>query len=158
MWHKFFSNISLLLITMIVCSGCYPNLLYYPPTEMEIVTLDPTTDLTTIKYIHVSKRKKDNVGVNLLITNKLKEINFRVSTELNIPDNVDAVVTYEDRWRTIYGLGDFMYMIRIIIREPKTGFPVASGKYYYSATYINKSPKEMIDKAINNIFNQVNYK
>lgn len=156
MRYKLFLNKNLILISIIFCSGCYPNILYRFPRDMEIVTLDPTANLAAIKSFHVTKRINDHKGVNLLIANKLKENGYHVNTGVNVSDNIDTVITYDDRWKKIHGIGDYIYLIRIVIREPKTAFPLASGKYYYDATFINKSAKEMVDKTITNIFNQRN--
>jgi len=112
-------------------------------------TIDPSADLTRVKSIYVTKSETDDRGVNELIANKLKKMGYFVNTGSTVPTNVDAVVTYRDKW--MWDITMYMLELTIMIREPKTDFPLASGNSYHTSL-TRKSPEEMVDEVINNIF------
>jgi len=111
--------------------------------------VDPSADLTGIKSIYVTKSATDERGVNDLIANKLKNKGYLVDTGSIVPTNVDAVVTYRDKW--VWDITMYMLELTIMIREPKTDFPLASGNSFHTSL-TRKSPEEMVDEVINNIF------
>lgn len=134
-----FFNVSLLLVVVLSSSGC---------ANRATATFEPTADLASIKSIYVTLAP-DDWGTRLLIENKLKSMGFIVETGVDRPSNVDAIVTYVEKW-----MWDFsMYMIEltITIRDPKDDFPLASGNSYH-ASLTRLTPEEMVDEVINNIF------
>jgi len=135
-------NISLLFVVILFNSGC---------VNRATATLNPTADLDGIKSIHVTKHAKDGRGINILIANKLKEIGYQVTSGVDTPVDVDAVVTYKDKWR--WDITMYMLELSVSIRDPQTNFPLASGNSYHTSL-TRKSPEEMVDEVINNIFNR----
>jgi hypothetical protein len=133
-------NLSLLLIVIFFASGC---------VNRATAIKDPTTDLSTIKSIYVTKYAPDRRGINQLIADKLEKRGFIVETGVDTPSNVDAVVTYKDKW--MWDITMYMIELKIAIRNPKTNFPFASGNSYHTSL-TRKSPEEMVDEVINNIF------
>jgi len=112
-------------------------------------TLEQSTDLSGIKSLHVIKFAPDSHGVNLLITDKLRTMGFLATTGDNTLSDVDAVVTYEDKWRWDFSM--YMLELTITIRDPETQFPLASGNSYHTSIS-RKSPEEMVGEVIGNIF------
>ena len=131
-----------ILITFIslLLSGC---------VNRATATLDPSTDLSSIKSIHVTKFGPDSHGINMLIADKFRTMGFHATTGVDTPPEVDVVVTYKDKW--MWDLTMYMIELTITIRDPKTDFPLASGNSYHTSM-TRKSPEEMVDEVINNIF------
>jgi hypothetical protein len=140
MTRKLILNLSLLLVVIFFASGC---------VNRATAIKDPTTDLSTIKSIYVTKYAPDRRGINQLIADKLEKRGFIVETGVDTPSNVDAVVTYKDKW--MWDITMYMIELKIAIRNPKTNFPFASGNSYHTSL-TRKSPEEMVDEVINNIF------
>ena len=133
----------LLLIFITLNSGCAIN--------QAPATIDPSTDLNAIKLIHVKKFPPDKRGLDLLIASKLKEFGYHASTDPNIPSDVDAVIDYVDKW--MWDVTNYMIELTIYVRDPATDFPLAKGKSFHTSLN-RKSPEEMVDEVIGNIFKQ----
>lgn len=138
---KIFLKIGLLVVALLA-SGCAVN--------RATANIEPTADLTTIKSIFVTKLAPDDRGINILIADKLKEKGYLVTTGVETPPNVDVVVTYRDKW--MWDITMYMLELTITIRDPKTDFPLATGNSYHTSLS-RKSPEEMVEEVINNIFN-----
>ena len=141
--NKLCLKVGVIFIIAIFMSGCAVN--------RATATIDPTADLTGIKSIYVNKLAADGRGINQLIAKKLTDMGYQASTGLSIdaPSDVDAVVTYEDRW--MWDITMYMIELTVTIREPKTEFPLASGNSFHTSL-TRKSPEEMVSEVINNIF------
>lgn len=137
-----FLNLSLLLVVVLFSSGCAVN--------RATATLEPTADLAGIKSIYVTLAP-DDWGTKLLIVNKLKTMGYMVNDGVDRPSNVDAVVTYEEKW--MWDITMYMLELTITIRDPKNDFPLASGNSYHTSL-TRLSPEKMVDEVINNIFKQ----
>jgi len=116
-------------------------------------TINPGFDLVSINTIYVTKFTSDGRGINVLISDKLKSQGFRVNTGTDTPTDVDAVVTYKDKWR--WDITMYMLELQVSVRDPKTNFPLASAESHHSSL-TRKSPEEMVDEVIDNIFKQGN--
>ncbi|MEN8134001.1 MAG: hypothetical protein ABFS18_00505 [Thermodesulfobacteriota bacterium] len=143
MKYKLLLNISLLLIITILASGCAFN--------RATANIAPNANLASIKSIHVTKFAPDGREINILIANKLKEIGYQVTSGVETPEGVDAIVTYKDKW--IWDLTMYMIELTIKIRDPKNNFPLASGNSYHTSL-TRKTPAEMVNEVINSIFNK----
>lgn len=130
-------------VVISLSSGCSVN--------RATATLDPTADLDSIKTIYVTKFAPDDRGINLLIADKLKTMGYSVETGIETPEDVDAVVTYRDKW--MWDITMYMLELTVTLRDPKTSFPLASGNSFHTSL-TRKSPEEMVDEVINNIFKQ----
>ena len=141
MERKLFLNISLLLAVILLNSGCSIN--------RATANLDPSADLGSIKSIHVTKFAPDGRGINILIANKLKEMGYQTSTGIDTPAGVDMVVTYKDKW--MWDITMYMIELTITFRESGTNYPLAEGNSYHTSL-TRKSPDEMVDEILTNIF------
>ncbi len=135
-----FLNLNLLLIVVLFNSGCTVN--------RATATLEPTADLASIKSIYVTLAP-DDWGTKLLIENKLKSMGFIVKTGIDRPSDVDAIVTYIEKW--MWDITMYMLELTVTVRDPNSDFPLASGNSYHTSLS-RLTPEEMVDEVINNIF------
>ena len=143
MFNELCSKVVFFLVVIFLATGCANRM---------TATWDPSADPTDIKSFYVVKLGSDERGINKLIANKLMAMGYQATTGLgvDIAPDVDVVVDYKDKW--IWDI--FMYMIELTITflEPKTDIPLASGNFFFNASLNRKSPQEMVDKVLTNIF------
>lgn len=131
---------TLCLITTIT-SGCAVN--------RASGSVDPSANLSAMKTMYVKKIPSDE-ATNILIADKLRSKGITVTTGTEAaPGNVDAVVTYIDKW--MWDITMYMLELTITIRDPKTDFPLATGNSYHTSL-TRLSPKEMVNEVVDNIY------
>lgn len=130
-------------LLMGVLSGCAVN--------RATATVDPSADLSALKTMHVQRLEEDNGGVNVLIADKLRGMGYAVSTGTEKRSDVDALVTYWDKW--MWDITMYMIELTITIRDPKTDYPLATGNSFHTSL-TRKSPQGMVDEVVGNIFNK----
>lgn len=138
----------ILALTGVLClalamSGCAVN--------RSSAIVDETASLDKIKTVYVTKLPPDGRGVNELIADKLRTRGLTVTTGPGKREDVDAVVTYADKW--MWDITMYMIELTITIRDPKTDFALASGNSFHTS-FTRKSPREMVDEVVDNIFNK----
>lgn len=118
--------------------------------NLATANVNPTTDLSTLKTMYVKHYPSDNSGVNQEIADKLRGKGVTVSTGTGAPpSNVDAIVTYVDRW--MWDITMYMLELTVTIRDPKTEAPLATGNSLH--TSLTRMPQTaMVDEVINNIY------
>jgi hypothetical protein len=131
------------LILVLTLSGCSIN--------RAKSTIMPSANLHQVKTIYVERFVPDQRGINTIITNKLNRMGYKTTTGRVRPENVDAVVTYKDKW--MWDLTMYMLELTIKVREPKTNYPLASGNSYHTSL-TRLSPEEMVSEVLTNIFNK----
>lgn len=134
---------SLLLFVTLTTTGCAVN--------RATANVDSNTHLDSLKTMHVTKANGESRNTDVLIANKLRNKGYEVSTDENPKSNVDALVTYADKW-----MWDFtMYMLEltVTIRDPKTNYPLASGNSFHTSL-TRLSPEEMVNEVIENIMKE----
>ena len=113
-------------------------------------TVDPSANLSAMKTMYVKKFADDNANTNVLIADKLRGKGVSVTTGSEAPpSDVDAVVTYVDKW--MWDITMYMLELTITIRDPKTDFPLASGNSFHTSL-TRLSPKEMANEVVDNIY------
>lgn len=114
-------------------------------------SLTPGADLSKIRsfYLIPGAEDKDNY---LLIKANLEKRGYAVTTgpEMLPPYKSDAVVTYVDKW--MWDITMYMLELTITFREPLNNTPLAVGNSLHSSL-TRKSPEEMVDEVLTNIFN-----
>lgn len=111
--------------------------------------VDPSANLSAMKTMYVKKLPADD-ATNVLIADKLRSKGISVTTGTEAPPaNVDAVVTYIDKW--MWDITMYMLELTITIRDPKTDFPLATGNSYHTSL-TRLSPKEMVNEVVDNIY------
>lgn len=109
-----------------------------------------SVDLSSLKTMYVKKIPADNREVNVLIADKLRSKGVTVTTGVEAPPgNIDAVVTYVDKW--MWDITMYMLELTIDIRDPKTDAQLATGNSLHTSL-TRKSSKEMVDEVVENIY------
>ena len=125
-----------------VTSGCAVN--------RATANVDPSADLSSLKTMYVKKIPEETGGLNDLIAEKLRTKGVTVTTGTEPqPSNVDAIVTYIDRW--MWDITMYMIELTITICEPNTDFPLATGNSFHTSL-TRLSPKEMVSEVVDNIY------
>lgn len=113
--------------------------------------VDPSADLQSIKTVHVVKIPEENANLSTLIADRLRTQGYQVSTGTDKPGNVDALVTYVDRW--MWDITMYLLELTVTIRDSKNEFPLATGNSMHTSL-TRLSPKEMVDEVLGNIFKE----
>ena len=138
--HKLF----FLLVVIFLTSGCVNKM---------SANWDPSGSTIDNKTFYVKKLGPDGRGINKLISDKLVYMGYKSTTGLgvDIQSNVDIVVDYADKW--MWDITMYMKELTITFRDPKTDVPLGSGNSFHGSL-TRKSPKEMVDEVLTNIFNK----
>jgi hypothetical protein len=116
--------------------------------------LTPGADLTKLKNFYVIEVQKDmeTNKVCKLIEENLSKRGYSVKTgpELPLPYKSDIVLTYNDKW--FWDITMYMIELTITFRDPANNFPMAVGNSVHTSL-TRKSPPEMVDEVLTNIFN-----
>ena len=131
-----------LLAAITMAPGCAVN----RATAM----VDASADLDKVRSVHVTKLAKDERGVDRLIADKLRARGLKATAGPAKPEGgIDAVVTYADKW--MWDITMYMLELTVTFRDPATDFPIATGNSYHTSLS-RKSPEEMVDEVIANIY------
>ena len=117
--------------------------------------VDPSADLAASKTIRVVKVPKETAGIDALIADDLRRRGYAVTASPETRTDVDAIVTYVDRW--MWDITMYLLELTVTIREGKTEFPLATGNSMHTSL-TRKSPPEMVDEVMNNIYTEATQK
>jgi len=138
---RFLKLAALLSFIAVITTGCAVN--------RATGSVDPSANLTSLKSMYVKKIPADD-STYALIADKLRSKGVTVTTGSDAaPSNVDAVVTYIDKW--MWDITMYMLELTITIRDPKTDFPLATGNSFHTSL-TRLSPKEMVEEVVDNIY------
>ena len=115
------------------------------------VNTHPSSDLGSIKSLYVLKHNNDDRGINLMIANRLKQMGYTANTGYEASSNVDAIITYDDRWW--WDITMYMIELTVIVRDKETNFPLSTGNSLHTSL-TRKSPQEMVDEVLTNLFSK----
>jgi len=132
---------ALLALFAIVSSGCAVN--------RSTADVEPGSSLAAIRTIHVVRAPEDGRKVNDLIAERLTQMGYVASTGESKRVDVDANMTYVDRW--MWDLTMYMIELTLILRDPATDFPLARGNSLHTSL-TRLSPKEMVQEVTANMF------
>jgi len=139
---KLLKLVAILGVVASITSGCAVN--------RATGSVDPSADLSALKTMYVKRIPEETGGTNVLIADKLRSKGIAVTTGTEPPpSNVDAVVTYIDRW--MWDITMYMLELTITIRDPKTDFPLATGNSFHTSL-TRLSPQEMVNEVVDNIY------
>ena len=135
---------ALALLVLPLTSGCAVN--------RATATVTPGADPGSARTFFVVQPSADSRGVGKLVKDNLVKRGFSATAgaELPQPSTVDAVITYVDRW--MWDITMYMVELTVTMRNPQNNFPIASGNSYHTSLS-RKSPEEMVDEVLTNIFN-----
>jgi hypothetical protein len=107
-----------------------------------------SVNLSNIKKIYVEKFPSDGRGIEKIIANELNSMGYEAVVGEIQPDDIDAFITYRDKWR--WDITMYMLSISIKMRDPETGFPLAIGNSLHTSL-TRKSPKELVREVLRNM-------
>ncbi len=140
---KILKLLVVLAAASVVTTGCAVN--------RATATVDPSAKLAGMKAIHVTKQPADDHDIDILIAEKLRSRGYTVTTGNDTTAQADALVTYRDKW--MWDITMYLLELTVTIREPKTDYPLATGNSFHTSLS-RKSPKEMVDEVMENIFKE----
>lgn len=111
----------------------------------------PGSDLSSVNRLYVVHFEPDRRNLHDVIRDELIEMGLQAESgpRWDIPDDIDAIVTYEDRW--FWDLVNYMLQLNIEIRNPKTNYPLAIGESIRTSL-ARKNPDEMAREVLESIF------
>lgn len=100
-------------------------------------------DLTPFKHIYVVHRLTDDHHIDDLLVHELQALGHDASSGplTMLPENADAVLTYEDRWE--WDFKSYMIELDLELRTARTDKKLADGRYY-QPTPNSKPPAEVV--------------
>ena len=133
------------MVALLSLCGCAVN--------RETADITQGVDLSNVRSFYVVKLDADERGVDALIAKQLVAMGFRatVGAESAKPGNVDAIVTYRDKW--FWDITMYMLELDITLRNPTSNFPMAVGNSFHTSL-TRKAPEEMVKEVLTNIFNK----
>jgi hypothetical protein len=137
-----FSAAAAIFIIASLQTGCAVN--------RATASVDPAVKMDAIKTVYVKKLTEDNRGIDTLIAKKANSMGIVATTGYQ-PNSAtpDAILTYTDKW--MWDITMYMLELTIQVQDPKTNFVFASGSSYHTSL-TRKSPVEMVDEVMTNIF------
>lgn len=140
--NKFLKLAAILCVVTLLTTGC---------ANHSTGSVNSLTNLSALKTMYVKKFPSDNSGVYEQIADKLRSKGVTVTTGTEAPPgNIDAVVTYVDKW--MWDITMYMLELTVTIRDPKTDVPMATGNSLHTSL-TRKSQTEMVDEVVNSIYN-----
>jgi len=111
----------------------------------------PGSDLDEVNTFYVIRHDKDTRNLDITIAEELNKLGFNATSGFidEKPDNVDAVVTYHDRW--IWDLSLYLLQLEIQIRDSETNFPLIKGESFRTSM-ARKSPAVMAQEIFESMF------
>jgi hypothetical protein len=133
----------LLLASTVLFSGCATTQLNSDVT--------PGVKLAELKKIYVVKQPDDDRNLAKLIADRLTVMGHQATSgdKSGIPPDADAFVTYQDRW--MWDITMYMIELNVQVRKPQSEISLASG-HSFRTSLARKSPPEMIDEVLTDIF------
>ena len=109
----------------------------------------PGADLSNLKTFYVQKLPADERGIEKLIADRLNMMGYSASSGAaqTPPGNVDAIVTYQDKWW--WDITMYMIKLDVQIRDEKTGLVLATGESMRPSLE-RKSPEGMVEEVLQN--------
>jgi hypothetical protein len=108
-------------------------------------------DLSSVQHIFVEHRLTDNHRIDEAIVAELKSRGYDASSGplTMMPDNIDTIITYEDRWA--WDFNSYLIDLTIEVRANFTHKPLARG-HYHQASALTKSPPQVVHQIIDPMF------
>lgn len=135
----------LLISCLLLISGCAVN--------RATGKLAPGKDLSNIKSFYILEEPGDKGTGNVykLIEANLVKRGYFVTTgsDFKSPFKSDIILTYNDKWT--WDIVTYMLELTITFTESTTNLTIARGNSYHTSM-TRKSPEEMVDEVLTNIF------
>ncbi len=133
---------SLAIAALLLVTGCI---------NRSSATMAPGQNLDQATKYYVVRLGPDERGINRIISDGLTLRGYRASTGLDTdtPEDIDVVVTYEDRWQ--WDITMYMIELTVKLQDPETQLPIASGNSYHTSLS-RLTPAQMVDEVLDAVF------
>lgn len=135
----------LLVICLSLTHGCAVN--------RATAKLAPGKDLNNVKSFYIIEEQDDKGTGNVykLIEANLAKRGYTVSAgpDRKAPDRYDVTLTYVERWA--WDIVTYMAELTITFTDSTTHLTLARGHSFHTSL-TRKSPEEMVDEVLTNIF------
>jgi hypothetical protein len=142
---KRLAPILLVICLLLLTSGCAIN--------RATAKLTPGTDLSKVKSFHIVEEQGDKGTGNIykLIETNLVKRGYTVATGpyISTPCKSDVILNYIDKWH--WDMATYMLELTITFIDPTSNLPMARGNSLHTSL-TRKSPEEMVDEVLTNIF------
>lgn len=130
-----------MLLPMLMLSACATN----------SATRAPDANLSKIRTLYVVRVPEDERGIEKLIAARLTKMGYQASSgDAPKPaEQVDAIVTYQDRW--MWDITMYMIKLDIQIHDGTSGAILAKGEVMRPSLQ-RKSPEGMVEETLGAIF------
>lgn len=134
-----FNFIALALISAVSCS-----------TALNVDPVAAEYKQVSLKYF-VENHGKDNRRLDKIIASELQNKDYNVTYGYinERPDDLDILVTYEDRWQ--WDMSNYLIHMRIDLRHPETNILLGTGSSYQTSL-ARKKEDVIIKKIISGMF------
>ncbi len=124
----------------LLCAGCFSHLYGEPMRGV---------DLKARQRVYVERHKNDR-DIARMIAGRLRESGFEATSgpPEKAPSGVQAIVSHEGHW--VQDILDYLMMLRIDFRDPKTNELLASGQSYHTSMD-RKPPEFIVDEIVTTI-------
>jgi len=108
-------------------------------------------DLSPFKHIFVEHRLTDDRHLDEMIAAELTRLGYQATVGhlTMLPDNADAVLSYEDRWE--WDFKTYLIELNITVRTARTKKKLADG-HFYQPTPNSKPPAEVVSRVLTPLF------
>lgn len=132
--------LSLLLLGLLLFTGC---------TSLSS-SWAPGHDRSKVKRIFVERRLADNHGLNDIMVTHLQKLGYDASTGpiTMMPDKVDLLLTYEDRWQ--WDFYTYMIEFNITARDPRSSEMLARSRYFRPSIF-QKNPNLIVNEVVSRL-------
>lgn len=134
--------LGLLLAVFVSASGCSSSF---------STKVTPGVNIKDYKTFYVENHAADKRSLDVVIRDEMRRLGLAATAgpPANRPPNVEALVTYEDRW--MWDITMYMMSLQIDIRSTSNNLLIATGKTSY--TSLNReSPDYMAREILTTIF------
>ena len=113
-------------------------------------TLAPGANLQELGKTYVVRFDPDKRQLHTIIADQLSLLGYPATAgeENSIPDNIDTLITYQDKWQ--WDMTNYMIQINIQFRDGKSKELIVSGESYRTSL-ARRSPEEMIKETLQEI-------
>jgi len=111
----------------------------------------PDADLKKLKSFYVQRLPEDKRGIEKLIATRLTTMGYPSSSgdAETPPSQVDAIVTYQDRW--MWDITMYMIRLDVQVRDGEHRNVLATGQTMRPSLQ-RKSPEGMVEEVLTEIF------
>jgi lysyl-tRNA synthetase class I len=131
--------LTLVMFSALVLAGC------------SSIETRKVVDLSRFKHIYVEHRLTDDRRLDEMIVQELLRLGYDASRGplTMMPDNADAVLSYEDRWE--WDFKTYLIELTVNVRTARTTKKLADG-HFYQPTPNSKPPAEVVSKVLTPLF------